>query len=78
MKVYPEEHNVFEVCLVVPKRKTKKEDATCDCVEVLENAFLKVGFIVERIDGVTDEFMKVCLCYLVYILRVYFSRHQFS
>lgn len=59
MKVYPEEHNVFEVCLVVPKRKTKKEDATCDCVEVLENAFLKVGFIVERIDGVTDEFMKL-------------------
>lgn len=66
MKVHPEEQNVFEVCLVVPKSKAKKEDASCDCVEVLENAFLKVGFIVERIDGVTDEFMKVCLCYLVY------------
>ncbi|KAG6575489.1 Anoctamin-like protein, partial [Cucurbita argyrosperma subsp. sororia] len=59
MKVHPEEQTVFEVCLVVPKRKTKKEDATCDCVEVLENSFRKVGFIVERIDGVTDEFMKL-------------------
>uniref|UniRef100_A0A9I9DVC9 Anoctamin transmembrane domain-containing protein n=1 Tax=Cucumis melo TaxID=3656 RepID=A0A9I9DVC9_CUCME len=59
MKVHPEEQNVFEVCLVVPKSKAKKEDASCDCVEVLENAFLKVGFIVERIDGVTDEFMKL-------------------
>ncbi|XP_031744375.1 anoctamin-like protein At1g73020 isoform X2 [Cucumis sativus] len=59
MKVHPEEQNVFEVCLVVPKRKAKKEDATCDCVEVLENAFLKVGFMIERIDGVTDEFMKL-------------------
>lgn len=62
MKVNLKEQPVFEICLVVPKRKTKKKDATHDCVEVLENAFRKVGLIVERIDGVNDEFMKVCLC----------------
>ena len=72
MKVHPEEQAIFEVCLVVPKRKTEEECVTYDCLEVLENAFQKVGFIVERIDGVTDEFMKVCLCYLSYIPRVYF------
>ncbi|XP_022964132.1 anoctamin-like protein At1g73020 isoform X1 [Cucurbita moschata] len=59
MKVHPEEQAIFEVCLVVPKRKTEEECVTYDCLEVLENAFQKVGFIVERIDGVTDEFMKL-------------------
>ncbi|KAG6593504.1 Anoctamin-like protein, partial [Cucurbita argyrosperma subsp. sororia] len=39
--------------------KTEEECVTYDCLEVLENAFQKVGFIVERIDGVTDEFMKL-------------------
>lgn len=73
MKVHPKEQTVFEVCLVVPKRKTNEADATYDCVEVLENAFRKVGFIVERIDGVNDEFMKVWLFYLFYFPRVYFS-----
>ena len=77
MKVHPEEQTVFEVCLVVPKRKTKKEDATCDCVEVLENSFGKVGFIVERIDGVTDEFMKVCPCYLFYVPQEFILQISF-
>lgn len=55
-----EEHPVFEIGVVVPKRDEKQEfDNAADCIEVLEDEFRKMGLIVERVVGLQNEFLKV-------------------
>ncbi|CAK7356812.1 unnamed protein product [Dovyalis caffra] len=55
-----EEQTAFEICVVVPRRNVKEEeDETCDCVEFLVEELRNVGFIVEEVLGLTDEFIKV-------------------
>ncbi|PON96104.1 Anoctamin [Trema orientale] len=54
-----EEEPAFEIAVVVPKRNVKAEDSSFDCVELLVREFRKVGFVVERVIGVADEFIKL-------------------
>ena len=56
-----EEQPAFEIGVVVPKKNVKAEDSSSDCVEVLVHQFRKLGFLVERVIGVADEFIKVLL-----------------
>ncbi|XP_050379937.1 anoctamin-like protein At1g73020 isoform X2 [Argentina anserina] len=58
MSVAEEEQSGFEIGIVVPKRTVKDGDGD-DCVEVLLNEFKNVGFIVERVSGVVDDFIKL-------------------
>lgn len=51
----------FEIGVVVSKRDDKRGD---DCVEVLVEEFKKVGFVVERVLGLYEEFIKV-MCFVV-------------
>ncbi|KAE8720043.1 Anoctamin-like protein [Hibiscus syriacus] len=50
---------VYEIAVVVPRRNLKLENEGYDCVEVLVNEFGNVGFIVERVLGLHDEFIKL-------------------
>ncbi|EOY27034.1 Uncharacterized protein TCM_028984 isoform 1 [Theobroma cacao] len=54
-----EDQIVFEIAVVVPKRNLKEENEGYDCVEVLVNEFRNVGFVVERVIGLSDEFIKL-------------------
>lgn len=55
-----EEATAFEIGVVVPKRTVKEEDESCDSVvEVLVNEFRMVGFIVEIVLGIGEEFIKL-------------------
>lgn len=64
-----EEQTAFEIGVVIPKRIVKEEDEKCDCIEVLVKEFRDVGLVVERVLGLTDEFIKVGFLILVsYIL----------
>lgn len=54
-----EEQTAFEIGVVVPKRDLKDENEGCECVDVLVDEFRKVGLIVERVQGIADEFIKV-------------------
>lgn len=54
-----EEQTAFEIAVVVPKRNVEEENEDCNCWEVLVDEFTKVGLIVERVQGVADEFIKV-------------------
>ncbi|XP_004302860.1 PREDICTED: anoctamin-like protein Os01g0706700 [Fragaria vesca subsp. vesca] len=58
MNVVEEEESAFEIGVVVPKRNVKAEEEDY-CVEVLVNEFKNVGFIVERVPGVVDDFIKL-------------------
>lgn len=54
-----DENSAFEVAIVVPKRK---EDGACesrDCVEYLVERLERNGLIVERVNGISDEFIKL-------------------
>ncbi|EEF46308.1 anoctamin-like protein At1g73020 [Ricinus communis] len=59
MNDHGEDKIAFEMCVVVPRRDARKEDEHCDCVEVLVKELKKVGFIVDRALGLTDEFIKL-------------------
>lgn len=59
MNGHEEEETAFEIGVVVPKRNLKDENEGWDCVEVLVDEFRKVGLIVERVQGIADEFIKV-------------------
>ena len=54
-----EDQIVYEIAVVVPKRNLKEENEGYDCVEVLVNEFRNVGLVVERVLGLSDEFIKV-------------------
>lgn len=49
----------FEIAVVVPKRNHEHENEIYDCVEVLVDEFMKMGLKVERVHGMTEEFIKV-------------------
>lgn len=53
------EKPVFEVAIVVPKRREKEGDESRDCVEFLVQELKKAGLIVERVCGISDEFIKL-------------------
>ncbi|MBA0748936.1 hypothetical protein Gogos_002910 [Gossypium gossypioides] len=59
MNGVPEDLIVYEIALVVPKRNLNEENKGYDCVEVLVNEFRNVGLIVERVLGLSDEFIKL-------------------
>ncbi|KAM3747403.1 hypothetical protein ACB098_05G032000 [Castanea mollissima] len=54
-----EEQTAFEIAVVVSKRNVEEENEDCNCGEVLVDEFTKVGLIVERVQGVADEFIKL-------------------
>ncbi|THU62505.1 hypothetical protein C4D60_Mb01t05850 [Musa balbisiana] len=49
----------FEVAIVVPKKREKERDDTADCVEFLVRELKRAGLIVERVFGISDEFIKL-------------------
>lgn len=53
------EEAVFEIGVVIPRRIIQEKDESCDCAYVLIEEFKKVGFVVERIIGIADEFIKL-------------------
>ncbi|XP_041016007.1 anoctamin-like protein At1g73020 isoform X3 [Juglans microcarpa x Juglans regia] len=59
MNVPEEEQTAFEIGVVVPKRSANEENEDCDCVGVLVDEFRKAGLIVERVQGIADEFIKL-------------------
>jgi len=62
------EERVFEMGVVIPRRVIQEEDKSCDCAHVLVKEFEKVGFEVERVIGIADEFIKVrFFSFLLYV-----------
>ncbi|XP_044484669.1 anoctamin-like protein At1g73020 isoform X2 [Mangifera indica] len=59
MNGHGEEEIVYEIGVVVPKSNAIEGQESRDCVEILEAEFRKVGLIVDRVSGVSDEFIKV-------------------
>ncbi|KAF5466485.1 hypothetical protein F2P56_016405 [Juglans regia] len=59
MNGHEEEQTAFEIGVVVPKRSANEENEDCDCVGVLVDEFRKAGLIVERVQGIADEFIKL-------------------
>ncbi|CAJ1951025.1 unnamed protein product [Sphenostylis stenocarpa] len=60
MNGHENEERVFEIGVVIPKRVvSQEEDESCDCSYVLLKEFEKVGFEVERVIGIADEFIKL-------------------
>lgn len=59
MKKHGNEEHVFEIGVVIPRRVVQEKDESCDCAYVLVKEFEKVGFVVERVIGIADEFIKV-------------------
>lgn len=53
------EEPVFEVAIVVPKKREKECDENRACVEFFAQELKKAGLIVERVCGISDEFIKV-------------------
>lgn len=58
----------FELALVVPKRDAPSPDGDCDdnsmardCVEFLVQQLRNAGLAVERVQGLSEEFLKVVL-----------------
>lgn len=67
------EEAVFEIGVVIPRRIIQEKDESSDCVYVLVEEFKKVGFVVERIVGIADEFIKVRFFQFLSILNVFLS-----
>ncbi|KAJ0986566.1 hypothetical protein J5N97_004922 [Dioscorea zingiberensis] len=44
---------------LVPKKREKEKDESSGCVEFLVEELKKIGLIVERVNGVSDEFLKL-------------------
>lgn len=55
------EEPVFEFGVVIPRRAVREKDESCDCACVLVKEFENVSFVVERVIGIADEFIKVRL-----------------
>lgn len=75
-----EEMSAFEVAIVVPKRKEKEGDGgggALDCVEFLVKELERAGLIVEIVNGISDEFIKVRLFFSQLTAFLYILIHQF-
>ncbi|XP_028756261.1 anoctamin-like protein At1g73020 [Neltuma alba] len=59
MKEHEKEEPVFEIAVVIPRRVVQEKDEVSDCVNVLVQEFRKVGFIVEGVHGIAEEFIKL-------------------
>ena len=71
MKEHGNEEPVFEIGVVIPRRVVQEKDESCDCAYVLVKEFEKVGFVVERVIGIADEFIKVRFFTIpLYILKL--------
>ncbi|KAL5062793.1 hypothetical protein RYX36_024530 [Vicia faba] len=53
------EEAVFEIGVVIPRKIIQEKDESSDCAYVLVEEFKKVGFVVERVVGIADEFIKL-------------------
>ncbi|XP_019454497.1 PREDICTED: anoctamin-like protein At1g73020 [Lupinus angustifolius] len=53
------DQHVFEIGVVIPRRVVQVKDESFDCAHVLVEEFKKVGFVVERVIGIADEFIKL-------------------
>lgn len=53
------EEPVFEIGVVIPRRAVREKDESCDCACVLVREFENVSFVVERVIGIADEFIKL-------------------
>lgn len=62
-----EEISAFEVAIVVPKKREEMDggDGGLNCVEFLVKELERAGLVVERVSGISDEFIKVCSCLLL-------------
>lgn len=67
------EEAVFEIGVVIPRRVIQEIDESSDCACVLIKEFKKVGFVVERVVGIADEFIKVRFSQFLSILNPYAS-----
>ena len=67
------ELTAFELAIVVPKREEKDECSKDDCVERLVGVLEKAGMIIERVEGISDEFIKVDF-FSLYLNWVLFKR----
>lgn len=67
------EETSFEIGVVVPKSSLNEGYKGCDCVELLVSEFRKAGLIVERVNGLSDEFIKVSLFWVSQRLVFYDS-----
>ncbi|KAJ6794614.1 anoctamin-like protein isoform X1 [Iris pallida] len=55
-----EEATGFEVAIVVPKKKDGDADGgSRDCVELLVRELERAGLVVDRVQGISDEFIKL-------------------
>ncbi|KAK7255540.1 hypothetical protein RIF29_28953 [Crotalaria pallida] len=54
-----DEEPAFEIGVVIPRRVVQEKDESSDCAHVLVKEFSKVGFVVERVIGIGDEFIKL-------------------
>ncbi|WOL03024.1 anoctamin-like protein [Canna indica] len=54
-----EEATAFEVAIVVPKKREKEKSESADCVEFLVRELKSAGLIVERVRGISDEFIRI-------------------
>ncbi|RDY01878.1 Anoctamin-like protein, partial [Mucuna pruriens] len=59
MNEHGNQEPVFEIGVVIPRRVVQEKDELCDCAYVLVKEFEKVGFVVERVVGIADEFIKL-------------------
>ncbi|XP_061356624.1 anoctamin-like protein At1g73020 [Gastrolobium bilobum] len=60
MKEHGNEEPAFEIGVVIPRRVVQeKDESSSDCARVLVEEFTKVGFVVERVIGIADEFIKL-------------------
>lgn len=79
MNGHEEEQTAFEIGVVVPKRSANEENEDCDCVGVLVDEFRKAGLIVERVQGIADEFIKVWFSFVfIAPLQLYSSSSRFT
>lgn len=58
-----EDQVVYEIGVVVPKSNGREQQQeACECVERLVAELKNGGLIVQRISGLSDEFLKVMCC----------------
>ncbi|XP_042477670.1 anoctamin-like protein Os01g0706700 [Macadamia integrifolia] len=59
MDTHSEEQTGFEIAIAVPKRNSKGGDDNCDCVEFLVSELRTAGLVVEKVTGLSDEFVEL-------------------
>ncbi|KAK7349230.1 hypothetical protein VNO77_06425 [Canavalia gladiata] len=61
MNEHGNEEPAFEIGVVIPRRVVQEKDESSDCAYVLVKEFEKAGFVVERVIGIADEFIKLAV-----------------